>query len=69
MSNFVDGDYWNLSGSVVGQFFDTIYTKTVPESFVLEIGRYCDSGSALYFNFYNSSAAAKTIWIDYYFIN
>jgi hypothetical protein len=42
MSSFNDGDFWNLSGS---DFItcDTIYTKAVPESFVLEIGKFITS--------------------------
>lgn len=68
MSSYTDGDFWNLSGS---NFIicENIYTKTVPESFVLEIGRYITSGSSLILDFYNTGSNSKTIWIDYYFIN
>ena len=67
MSSYNDGDYWNLSGSSA-ILCDTIYTKTVPESFVLEIGYDLNSGSDLIFDFYNTGSNAKTVWIDYYFI-
>jgi hypothetical protein len=67
MSAYVDGDCWFLSSSDVS-IFDNIYTKGVPESFVFEIGKFLNNGASLYFNFYNSTSAAKTVWVDYYFI-
>jgi len=67
MSTYTDLDYWNLSGSD-WQLFDTVYTKTIPESFVLDIGKDLVSGSQIIFDFYNSSATSKVVWIDFYFI-
>jgi hypothetical protein len=67
MSVYTDLDYWNLSGSD-WQLFDTVYTKTIPESFVLDIGKDLVSGSQIIFDFYNSSATSKVVWIDFYFI-
>jgi hypothetical protein len=67
MSAYADGDYWNISGSD-WNLGETIYTKNVPESFVLEIGQNIPSGSPIIFDFYNTGSQAKTVWIDYYFI-
>lgn len=67
-SVYTDQDWWHLSGSD-WQLFDTIYSKpSIPESFVLEIGKTLSSGSDIIFEFYNSSATSKNIWIDLYFI-
>ena len=67
MSAYTDVDWWNLSGSN-WTLCETIYTKTVPESFVLETGKGLSSGSDVIFDFYNSSATGKIVWVDYYFI-
>lgn len=67
MSSYNDGDYWNLSGSD-WTLFDTIYTKSVPESFVLDVGKTLLSGSQIILDFFNTGSNAKTVWVDYYFI-
>jgi hypothetical protein len=68
MSAYTDGDSWNLSGSDFA-ICESIYTKSIPESFVLEIGKTLASGSDLIFDFFNTGSTAKIVWIDYYFIN
>jgi len=67
MSAYVDLDWWSLSGSS-WQLCDMVYTKSVPESIIFEMGQDLVSGSSVIFEFYNSTGSAKTIWIDYYFI-
>lgn len=68
MSTYTDQDWFNISGSN-WQLFDHIYSKpSIPESFVLDIGKTLDSGSNIIFDFNNTSNISKVVWLDYYFI-